>query len=268
MSQDRAMTDARHPSVRPWLALTVAAMATVALTLPAAAQSQKQKHKRQRQAAPVVELVLPPAPGEQIAAASMTHFGDYECEFDQKINVDLNKKFDGYVEVHHLKSTWIMKPVLSQTGALRLEDVRGRMLMLQIANKSMLMDTQVGQRVVDNCVHEKQREAMAHRTGPEESIGIDPVKAAAAASAAAAAAAAAVAAASAPAPAPGSASAPTMTATAAPAQGLAAAPAAATATTAGTPAATAAGGGATTAPAPATGATTAPAPAAGASAPT
>jgi hypothetical protein len=267
MSQDRAMTDARHPSVRPWLALTVAAMATVALTLPAAAQSQKQKHKRQRQAAPVVELVLPPAPGEQIAAASMTHFGDYECEFDQKINVDLNKKFDGYVEVHHLKSTWIMKPVLSQTGALRLEDVRGRMLMLQIANKSMLMDTQVGQRVVDNCVHEKQREAMAHRTGPEESIGIDPVKAAAAASAAAAAAAA-VAAASAPAPAPGSASAPTMTATAAPAQGLAAAPATATATTAGTPAATAAGGGATTAPAPATGATTAPAPAAGASAPT
>jgi hypothetical protein len=54
--------------------------------------------------------------------------------------------------------TWTMKPVLSHTGALRLEDVKGRMLMLQIANKSMLMDTQIGQRVVDNCVHEKQRE--------------------------------------------------------------------------------------------------------------
>jgi hypothetical protein len=31
------------------------------------------------------------------------------------------------------------------------------MLMLQIANKSMLMDTKIGQRVVDECVHEKQR---------------------------------------------------------------------------------------------------------------
>ena len=50
-----------------------------------------------------------------------------------------------------------MKPVLSSTGALRLEDVKGRMLMLQIANKSMLLDTQVGQRIVDGCVHEKQR---------------------------------------------------------------------------------------------------------------
>jgi hypothetical protein len=247
MSQDRAMTDARHPSVRPWLALTVAAMAAFVLALPAAAQSQKQKQKRQRQAAPVVELVLPPAPGEQIAAASMTHFGDYECEFDQKINVDLNKKFDGYVEVRHLKSSWTMKPVLSQTGALRLEDVRGRMLMLQIANKSMLMDTQLGQRVVDNCVHQKQREAMAHRTGPEESIGIDPVKAAAAASAAAAAAvAAASAAGSTSASASGSASAPTLTATATTAQGLAAAPPVAAQTAAGATAATAPAAGAST----------------------
>ena len=58
-----------------------------------------------------------------------------------------------------------MKPVLSSTGALRLEDVRGRMLMLQIANKSMLMDAQIGQRLVDGCVHEKQRAATAAAAG-------------------------------------------------------------------------------------------------------
>ncbi|MBL8334946.1 MAG: hypothetical protein JNM08_17670 [Rubrivivax sp.] len=79
--------------------------------------------------------------------------------------------------------------MLSHTGALRLEDVKGRMLMLQIADKSMLMDTQIGQRVVDNCVHEKQREATAARKAAgtkAESIGIDPAKAAPAASAASA----------------------------------------------------------------------------------
>jgi len=141
---------------------------------------------------PRAEQPLPPAPGEQIAAAAMTHFGDYECEFKQTINVDINRKFDGYVDVRFEKNLWTMKPVLSHTGALRLEDVRGRMLMLQIANKSMLMDTQIGRRIVDNCVHEKQR--LAAQAPPSESLGIDPEKAAAAAAAERAASAAAAAA--------------------------------------------------------------------------
>ena len=32
------------------------------------------------------------------------------------------------------------------------------MLMIQIANKSMVMDTKIGQRLVDGCMHEVQRE--------------------------------------------------------------------------------------------------------------
>ena len=66
---------------------------------------------------------------------------------------------------------WVMKQVLSSTGAMRLEDVKGRMLMIQIANKSMVMDTQIGQRLVDGCVHEKQRAFIATQdsllTAPE-----------------------------------------------------------------------------------------------------
>jgi len=166
------------------MALTLAALA-------AAAQTAPQQQRQRRGPTPKAEAPLPPAPGEQMAAAAMAHFGLYECEFNEKINVDMNRKFDGYLDVKHKNRSWIMKPVLSHTGALRLEDVQGRMLMLQIANKSMLMDTQIGQRVVDNCVHEKQREAMAARKGDGESIGIDPVKAAALAALAAANAASA-----------------------------------------------------------------------------
>jgi hypothetical protein len=58
-----------------------------------------------------------------------------------------------------------MKPVMSSTGALRLEDVKGRMLMIQIANKSMVMDTKIGQRLVDGCVHEKQRAFISTQGG-------------------------------------------------------------------------------------------------------
>jgi hypothetical protein len=107
------------------------------------------------------EAPLAKAEGEQLAAASMAHFGDYACEFDQSVTVKLTPNNDGYVDVRFKANTWTMKPVLSSTGALRLEDVKGQMLMLQIANKSMLMDTRLGQRVVDGCVHDKQRLAIA-----------------------------------------------------------------------------------------------------------
>jgi hypothetical protein len=168
------------------LALACGAFAVAAQT---AVPNQKRQQQPQRKGPPPapVEAPLPPAPGEQIAAAAMAHFGRYDCEFNQTVSVDINHKHDGYVDVKHGKSTWVMKPVLSQTGALRLEDVKGRMLMLQIANKSMLMDTQIGRRLVDNCVHEKQRHVA--QPAASESLGIDPVKAAAAAAAASAAAA-------------------------------------------------------------------------------
>jgi hypothetical protein len=62
--------------------------------------------------------------------------------------------------VKHLKSVYVMKPVLSSTGAIRLEDVRGETLMVQIAAKSMLLNVKTGHRIVDACVSPKQRELM------------------------------------------------------------------------------------------------------------
>ncbi|HZT56858.1 MAG TPA: hypothetical protein VFA35_11565, partial [Burkholderiaceae bacterium] len=50
------------------------------------------------------------------------------------------------------------KPVLSSTGAIRLEDLRGDTLMVQIASKSMLLNVRTAQRIVDDCVSPKQRE--------------------------------------------------------------------------------------------------------------
>jgi 2',3'-cyclic-nucleotide 2'-phosphodiesterase/3'-nucleotidase len=115
---------------------------------------------------PPATLVLADATGEQLAAAALTHFGPYDCEFGKKISVNLNPRHEGYVDVQLGKQTWVMRPLLSSTGALRLEDVRGRTLMLQIADKSMLMDTVAGRRLVDECVHENQRQAMAAAGAP------------------------------------------------------------------------------------------------------
>jgi len=104
-----------------------------------------------------VEVVLPEANEEQLYAASRAYMGQYDCEFKQTINITKHPKTEGYLDVAWQKQVFTMKPVLSSTGALRLEDVTGRTLMIQIANKSMLMDTHVGQRLVDECINPEQR---------------------------------------------------------------------------------------------------------------
>jgi hypothetical protein len=114
--------------------------------------------KAAKPAAAAAAAALAQANDEQKAAAGVAHLGDYACEFDQTVSVLANPTAPGYIDVKYKTQTWVMKPIVSSTGALRLEDVRGRMLMIQIANKSMVMDTQIGQRVVDGCQHEKQRE--------------------------------------------------------------------------------------------------------------
>lgn len=144
---------------RPLTRLLVIAAALALAGVAHAAQTPAAKPaapaKKAAAKAPVDEP-LPPSTGEQNAAASMTYFGHYDCEMNQAVEVSLNPKYDGYIDVTFGKQKYTMKPVLSSTGALRLEDVKGQALLLQIAYKSMLMDIKAGRRMVDECVHEKQ----------------------------------------------------------------------------------------------------------------
>jgi hypothetical protein len=142
---------------------------------------------------------LAPADDAQLAAAERTLLGVYACEFRQTLQVAQHPTQAGYVVLRFDKQLHTLKPVLSSTGALRLEDVKGRLLMIQIAFKSMLLDAKAGRRLVDECLHEQQ--ALARQAAASEpaqpGIGIDPAKAALAAEAAALAAAAAASAAAA-----------------------------------------------------------------------
>ena len=99
-------------------------------------------------------------PETQLAAAERAYLGDYACEFKESVHINKHPKVAGYINVAWKKQVITMKPVLSSTGALRLEDVTGRTLMIQIANKSMLLDTKIGQRLLDDCVHPEQTKLM------------------------------------------------------------------------------------------------------------
>ena len=104
---------------------------------------------------------LPEATPEQLLAAERVLTGGYECEFGKRVSIDPQAGNNGYFTLKLGKQAWTMKPVLSNTGAIRLEDVKGTALMIQILTKSMLMDPKRGQRLVDGCVHEVQRKAEA-----------------------------------------------------------------------------------------------------------
>jgi hypothetical protein len=143
------------------LALPVAAQTSAPKPAAAAPAKPAKPAKKRAAAAPAPQAPLAAADAEQLDAANAAHLGDYNCEFEQKVTLEPYSKTPGYIELKQNAQAWVMKPVMSSTGALRLEDVKGRILMIQIANKSMVMDTKIGQRLVDGCVHEKQRAFIA-----------------------------------------------------------------------------------------------------------
>lgn len=106
-------------------------------------------------------IQLAAATPEQMVAHEQVLTGAYDCEFGKRIVVERSEANPGYVNLSLDRNQWLMKPVLSATGAIRLEDVRGRALLVQILTKSMVLDTKSGKRLVDACVHEVQRKAEA-----------------------------------------------------------------------------------------------------------
>jgi hypothetical protein len=130
----------------------------MAQTAPAKKPAASKAAKKAPAKAPEAMPILAPASPEQADAAQRVYYGVYDCEFKQTIDISESKKNPSYVDVKHGSRDYLMKPVLSSTGAVRLEDVRGEALMVQIASKSMLLNVKTAQRIVDDCVSPKQRE--------------------------------------------------------------------------------------------------------------
>jgi hypothetical protein len=156
-----SLVRAAAPILAALIAGAFAASTAFAADAPAKPAAAKPAAKKAAAPAPAVTYVVPDATPEQVKAAEMVYYGAYDCEFQQTVSITQSPKHSAYVDVKHSKGTWLMKPVLSGTGAIRLEDVRGETLMVQIASKSMLLNVKTAQRIVDDCVSPKQRELIA-----------------------------------------------------------------------------------------------------------
>jgi hypothetical protein len=150
------------------------ASAADASTKPAGKPAAKSSSKGK--AAPAPAFTVPDAQPEQVKAAELVYYGAYDCEFQKTVDIAQSHKYSGYVDVKHGAKVWLMRPVLSSTGAVRLEDVRGETLMVQIASKSMLLDVKSAHRIVDDCVSPKQRELIAEAKAAKAAADAAPGK--------------------------------------------------------------------------------------------
>ena len=101
-----------------------------------------------------------------LAVAAQVHTGNMVCEAST-VKIASIPSAQGYFDVHMGKHRYLMAPVATQTGAVRLEDTVHGAVWIQLANKSMLMNQKVGRRMADECQSPAQvAVAEAMKKGP------------------------------------------------------------------------------------------------------
>lgn len=93
---------------------------------------------------------------EELAIAERVHVGRMPCELGAFVTVTADTATPGLFHVEGKGFKYRMSPVATSTGTVRLEDPKGGAVWLQIANKSMLMNQRLGQRLADECMSPEQ----------------------------------------------------------------------------------------------------------------
>ena len=115
-------------------------------------------------ALPMAAAATVAAPQVQTAAPEVgeVHTGRMVCELGNSVTVTPDSQQASRFIVQMKKNTYYMTPVETTTGAVRLEDAQAGAMWLQLPNKSMLMNSKLGQRMADECQSDHQT-AVAHR---------------------------------------------------------------------------------------------------------
>ena len=99
------------------------------------------------------EAAMTPA---ELAIAERVQVGKLPCELGASVTLVQDTKAPGYFDMQGKNFKYRMFPVLTSTGAIRLEDQKAGAVWLQLANKSMLMNQKLGIRLADECMSPAQ----------------------------------------------------------------------------------------------------------------
>jgi hypothetical protein len=93
---------------------------------------------------------------EKLAISDKVYLGKIQCELASHVTIKLDPNSLGRFVLETGQHRFLMEPVVTSTGAVRLEDSAGGAVWLQLANKSMLMNQKLGKRMADECMHPEQ----------------------------------------------------------------------------------------------------------------
>jgi len=144
--------------------LTAAALAALSLTLLSAqaqttAPAKKAVAKKAAKAEPVAATNDNLNPN-QLTIADRVMTGVADCEFKEKVDVEKIAGHNGNFKVTYNHKSYTMVPEETTTGAIRLVDLSGSIVWIQIPMKSMLMNQKEHHRLVDGCQEDEQRIAV------------------------------------------------------------------------------------------------------------
>ena len=105
--------------------------------------------------------------GKALAVAEQVHTGRIVCEMGNVVHITPDTQKRGFFTLQMGKHRYHVSPVPTASGAIRLEDAQAGAMWLQLANKSMLMNSKLGQRMADECQSPAQvAVAEAMKKGP------------------------------------------------------------------------------------------------------
>lgn len=165
-----------------WGVLMGAVLSMPALAVSAASQgSVKTKPsvaKSARKAlVPPVEAVYTELSAAQLAVADQVALGKIPCELAAHVSISPHPHSAGRFILELGREKHFMEPVLTSTGAVRLEDAQSGAVWLQLVNKSMLMNQKQGKRLADDCMNTDQlRVTQAMARSPQPGL-LDPLEA-------------------------------------------------------------------------------------------
>ena len=137
------------------LARLVAVAGAVCTLLGAQAASEP---ARRTKPVPAAQSAAPvPLSEEELALSALVAIGNVPCELGQTVSVRADEAAPGYFHLQLKEQRFHLRPVVSATGALRLEDAARGAVWIQLANKSMLMDQKQGKRLADECMNPTQQ---------------------------------------------------------------------------------------------------------------
>lgn len=142
-----SLLDLRRQSALPLKSLGLAGAVAFALS----ACSSTPEPVPVTETKPVLPQLLQAPAATQPTWATQLKTGAFSCEMGNKVEIRMEGRVTDGVTLVWKGSNYMMNPVSTSTGAVRLENKGEGLVWIQIPSKSMLLNSKVGQQLANDC---------------------------------------------------------------------------------------------------------------------